>query len=64
MSSREATRKLADVVSGHAHNMLFLISSSPKGLRVGTVTANFLMATVQLHLINGAPKQGTETASW
>lgn len=49
---------------GRTHNLLFLISSSPKGLRVGTVTAHFLMPTVQMHLINGAPKQGTETASW
>lgn len=49
---------------GHTQNLLFLISSSPKGLRVGTVTAHFLMPTVQMHLINGAPKQGTETASW
>ncbi|XP_040448231.1 inositol 1,4,5-trisphosphate receptor type 1 isoform X5 [Falco naumanni] len=63
MISKEATRKLDDVVSGHAHNMLFLISSSRKGLRVGTVTANFLMPTVQMPLINGAPKQGTKTAS-
>ncbi|XP_055662249.1 inositol 1,4,5-trisphosphate receptor type 1 isoform X4 [Falco biarmicus] len=36
---------------------------SRKGLRVGTVTANFLMPTVQMPLINGAPKQGTKTAS-
>ncbi|XP_040502016.1 inositol 1,4,5-trisphosphate receptor type 1 isoform X8 [Gallus gallus] len=36
---------------------------SRKGLRVGTVTANFLMPTVQMHLINEAPKQGTKTAS-
>ncbi|XP_040424993.1 inositol 1,4,5-trisphosphate receptor type 1 isoform X1 [Cygnus olor] len=63
MNSKEATRKLDDVVSGHTHNVLFLISSSRKGLRVGTVTANFLMPTVQMHLINGSPKQGTKTAS-
>lgn len=25
----------------HTHNLLFLIPSSPKGLRVGTVTAHF-----------------------
>lgn len=64
MNSKEATRKPGDVVSGHTHNVLFLISSSRKGLRVGTVTANFLMPTVQMHLINGSPKQGTKTASW
>lgn len=33
---------------GHTHRLLFLISSSPRGLRVGTVTAHFLMPTVQI----------------